>query len=74
MPLASRRDRHCTQFQGVRRTIHSELFSTHGLYHSYRHHERNNSYDMASVVRLAFYAWYEKQEGVFDFQYEFLAY
>lgn len=29
---------------------------------------------MTFVGRLAFYAWYEKQEGVFDFQYEFLAY
>ena len=33
-----------------------------------------NPDDMTSSGRAAFYAWYEKQQGVFDFQHEFLTY
>ena len=33
-----------------------------------------NPDDMTSSAKAAFYEWYEKQQGVFDFQHQFLTY
>ena len=65
------------QFEGAEERKLSSFFNTEANQNYVGPYPAASFYhpdDMTSSAQAAFYAWYEKQQGVFDFQHEFLAY